>query len=66
MICPRDGQVCMDDMCYGGAPVCGADYNEECLVVCDGCGATYRAGYLGAFSNLCPACDDDLDEDEWV
>lgn len=59
MICPRDGHACMDDMCHGGAPVCGADYYEECLAVCADCGVQYSAGYFGPVSNLCPDCNGD-------
>lgn len=66
MICPKDGKPCVDDLCHGGSPVCGA---HEMLDHCDECGTVVWESEL--VYGMCCECRgededdfDSVDEDE--
>lgn len=64
-ICPATGQVCIDDLCYGGG--CLKGDGEPLLGVCDECGGIVdETATLSVHGGYC-GCDDDWwpDDEAW-
>ncbi len=57
MICPKDFQPCVDDMCYGGG--CMRMNGEPMLTRCDSCGCICDDNLNG----VCDLCELDDEQD---